>query len=129
MSNPVDLVTHLAWRISGLPCHRVIGSDTYLDSSRFQTLIAQAFGIDPISVQAMVLGEHSDSSFVYRSGISVGDVLLQTCFHLLPGAGVSDDRFAELVNDVHQRVLRAAYEVIELKGCTNWAIGSAVGSM
>ncbi|KAF6001613.1 hypothetical protein F1559_000048 [Cyanidiococcus yangmingshanensis] len=114
--------------MSGLPCHRVIGSGTYLDSSRFQTLIAQAFGIDSISFQAMMLGEHSDSSFVYRSGTSVGGVPLQKCFLSLPGAGVSEEPFAGLVNDVHQRVLRAAYEVIELKGHTNWAIGSAVGS-
>jgi L-lactate dehydrogenase len=129
VSNPVDLLTQLAWRMSGLPHHRVIGSGTYLDSSRFQTLIAQALGIDPISVQAMVLGEHGDSSFVYRSGISVGGVPLQKCFGLLTNGGASDGGFGELVSSVHQRVVRAAYEVIELKGYTNWAIGSAVGSI
>ncbi|KAF6001381.1 hypothetical protein F1559_000002 [Cyanidiococcus yangmingshanensis] len=129
VSNPVDLLTNLAWRMSGLPRHRVIGSGTYLDSSRFQTLIAQALGIDPISVQAMVLGEHGDSSFVYRSGITVGGVPLRKCFDMLPQADSSNGGFDGLVDRVHKQVVQAAYEVIELKGYTNWAIGSAVGSI
>jgi len=129
VSNPVDLLTHLAWQMSGLPRERVIGSGTYLDSSRFRTLLAQRLGIDTASVQAMVLGEHGDSSFVYRSGITVGGVPLRTCFERMTDAASASTAFYDLVKGVHQQVVAAAYEVIKLKGYTNWAIGSAVGSI
>lgn len=61
-SNPVDLLTYVAWRISGLPSNRVVGAGTNLDSSRFRFLISQRLGVAPASCHGWIIGEHGDSS-------------------------------------------------------------------
>lgn len=62
VSNPVDILTYVAWKLSGLPKNRVFGSGTNLDSSRFRFLISQKLGIAPSCVHGFVIGEHGDSS-------------------------------------------------------------------
>lgn len=61
-TNPVDIMTYVAWKLSGLPRNRVIGSGTNLDSSRFQFLMAQRLGIAPTACHGWIIGEHGDSS-------------------------------------------------------------------
>jgi L-lactate dehydrogenase len=60
-TNPVDVLTYAAWKLSGLPAGRVIGSGTILDTSRFRYLLSQHFGVDARSVHAYIVGEHGDS--------------------------------------------------------------------
>src|SRR5207344_2061713 len=60
-TNPVDVLTYAAWKLSGLPSQRVIGSGTILDTSRFRYLLSQYFGVDARSVHAHIIGEHGDS--------------------------------------------------------------------
>ena len=60
-TNPVDVLTYAAWKLSGLPPARVIGSGTSLDTSRFRYLLSQHFGVDARSVHAYIIGEHGDS--------------------------------------------------------------------
>src|SRR5512136_1317126 len=60
-TNPVDVLTYVAWKLSGLPAQRVIGSGTILDTARFRYLLSQHFGVDPRSVHAYIIGEHGDS--------------------------------------------------------------------
>ncbi|XP_019888350.1 L-lactate dehydrogenase [Ooceraea biroi] len=68
ISNPVDILSWITWKISGLPVHQVIGSGTHLDSARFRFLIADRLGIAPSSVQGYIIGEHGDSmGELYRS--------------------------------------------------------------
>lgn len=65
VSNPVDILTYVAWKLSGLPKHRVIGSGTNLDSSRFRFLMSQRLGVAPTSCHGWIIGEHGDSSGMF----------------------------------------------------------------
>jgi L-lactate dehydrogenase len=62
VSNPVDILTYVAWKLSGLPKNRVIGSGTNLDSSRFRFLLSQKLKVAPTSVHGWIIGEHGDTS-------------------------------------------------------------------
>lgn len=58
----VDILTYVAWKISGFPKHRVIGSGCNLDSARFRHLMGERLGIHPLSCHGWIVGEHGDSS-------------------------------------------------------------------
>jgi len=118
VSNPVDILTWVVWKLSGLPAHRVIGSGTTLDSSRFRWMIAEKLGVAPRSVHGYIIGEHGDSSVPAWSGVSVGGSLLKS---FNPKLG-KDDEWAKIAVQVKE----SAYEVIKLKGYTSWAIGNVV---
>ncbi|XP_044766496.1 L-lactate dehydrogenase isoform X2 [Coccinella septempunctata] len=124
VSNPVDLLTYVAWKISGFPKNRVIGSGTNLDSSRFRFLLSQRLGVAPSSCHGYIIGEHGDSSVAVWSGVNVAGVRLR---ELNPEAGAQNDK--EKWNEIHKQVIDGAYEVIKLKGYTSWAIGLSVGSI
>lgn len=124
VSDPVDILTHVAWKLSGLPISRVIGTGTMLDSSRFKFLLSERFEIAPESVHGYVIGEHGDSSVAVWSGVNIaGTLLSDKC----PTAGGSDD--PEDWESIHKEVIKSAYDVIKLKGYTNWAIGTAVAEL
>lgn len=124
VSNPVDILTHAVWRLSGFPKHRVLGSGTLLDSARFRYLIGRKFGIAPASVHAYIIGEHGDSSVAVWSKISVGGLNLADIY---PKFGHEDDpkRFA----DIHRDVVESAYKIIQMKGYTSWAIGLSCATL
>ena len=73
-SNPVDVMTQVTTRLSGLAPERVIGSGTILDTARFRTLLGEHLGIAPISVHAYILGEHGDSEVMVWSSANVGGI-------------------------------------------------------
>jgi L-lactate dehydrogenase len=118
VSNPCDILTYVAWKLSGLPKNRVIGSGTNLDSSRFRFLLAQRLNVAPTSVHGWIIGEHGDSSVPVWSGVNVAGVRLR---EINPNAGCESD--TEEWGKLHKSVVDAAYEVIKLKGYTSWAIG------
>lgn len=124
VSNPVDILTFIAARLSGFPPGRVFGSGTSLDSSRFRTLVADRLGVDTRSVHAVVLGEHGDSSVPVFSQLMIGGQLLRA---IKPRAGLSDD--PDNWQEIHKQVVAAAGEIIRAKGYTNWAIGMTVASL
>lgn len=62
MCDPVDILSYITWKLSGLPHHRVIGAGTNLDTARFKQLVSAKFGINIQLVNMWVLGEHGDSS-------------------------------------------------------------------
>jgi L-lactate dehydrogenase len=124
VSNPVDILTYVTWKLSGLPAHRIIGSGTNLDSARFRFYISEKLQIAPRNVHGWIIGEHGDSSVPIWSGVSVAGVRL--C-ELTPKIGKSDDD--ENWNDIHTQVVKSAYEIIELKGYTSWAIGLSVSQI
>ncbi|KAJ8985535.1 hypothetical protein NQ317_019918 [Molorchus minor] len=68
VSNPCDILTYVAWKLSGLPQYRVIGSGTNLDTSRFRFLMSQKLGLSSSSVHGWIIGEHGDSSYRYGLG-------------------------------------------------------------
>jgi L-lactate dehydrogenase len=115
VSNPCDIMTAVAAKIAGasVPAGRIFGSGTCLDSSRLQSLIAKTLDIDARAVQGYVVGEHGDNSVPLWSSVRVGGV------HMLqPGHEPEDIHRA-----MHKEIINAAYNVIEKKGYTNWAVG------
>ncbi|XP_053576641.1 L-lactate dehydrogenase A chain [Bombina bombina] len=124
VSNPVDILTYVAWKISGFPKHRVIGSGCNLDSARFRYLMGEKLGIHALSCHGWVIGEHGDSSVPVWSGVNVAGVSLKT---LNPEMGTDADK--ENWKEVHKQVVDSAYEVIKLKGYTSWAIGLSVADL
>lgn len=124
VSNPVDILTYVAWKLSGLPKNRVIGSGCNLDSARFRYEMSQKLGIHASSCHGWVVGEHGDSSVAVWSGVNVAGVCLKT---LNPDMGTDND--PDDWKKVHKDVINSAYEVIKLKGYTSWAIGMSVADL
>jgi len=125
VSNPVDVLTYVTWKLSGLPKERVFGSGTNLDSARFRFLLSERLHIASSSCHGWVIGEHGDSSVAVWSGVNVAGVSLS---NINPEIGESDD-VEHWEKDIHQKVVQSAYEVIKLKGYTSWAIGLSVASI
>lgn len=124
VSNPVDVLTYVAWKLSGFPSNRVIGSGTNLDSSRFRFLIADHLDVNAQDVQAYIVGEHGDSSVALWSSISVGGVPILSFLEKNQIAYEKDT-----LEKIHKAVINSAYEVINLKGYTSWAIGYSVANL
>ena len=115
VSNPVDVLTYISLRISGLPPARVFGSGTVLDTSRFRALLARKLNVAVGNVHAWIVGEHGESEAPLWSSAHVAGAPL-SAFAL-----TAEDRA-----EVFKGVRGAAAEVIAAKGATNWAIGLAV---
>ncbi|KAK1408256.1 hypothetical protein QVD17_39892 [Tagetes erecta] len=124
VSNPVDVLTYVAWKLSGFPSNRVIGSGTNLDSSRFRFLIADHLDLNAQDVQAYIVGEHGDSSVALWSSISVGGVPILS---FLERQQIAYEKHT--LEKIHKAVVDGAYEVISLKGYTSWAIGYSAASL
>lgn len=117
VSNPVDIMTYVTLKLSGLPAARVIGSGTVLDSARFRTLLAQKMGIDPHSVHAYIIGEHGDSEVPVWSKVNIAGMSLCDQGRLAPDNAELEELF--------DRVKNAGYEILKRKGSTSYAIGLA----
>ncbi|KHJ39986.1 lactate/malate dehydrogenase, alpha/beta protein [Trichuris suis] len=154
ISNPVDILTYVTWKLSGLPRERVIGSGTNLDSARLRFLMSQRFNISASSCHGWIIGEHGDSSetgnnsalhiVAVWSGMNIAGVTLK---NLNPKIGENDD--PEKWKELHRKVIDrlggsalmpiqlsmkwrssySAYEIIKLKGFTSWAIGLSVANI
>jgi len=120
-TNPVDIITRIVTRISGLPSGRVIGSGTILDTARFRALLAEHLRVASQSVHAYVLGEHGDSEVLVWSSATVGGVPLSD-FAEQAGVSITD----EIHKQIDERVRRAAYRIIEGKGATYYGIGAGL---
>ncbi|CAD1479789.1 unnamed protein product, partial [Heterotrigona itama] len=124
VSNPVDILTYVAWKLSGLPKNRVIGSGTNLDSARFRFLLSQRLNIAPTSCHGWIIGEHGDTSVPVWSGVNVAGVRLRDL-----NENIGTDKDTENWGELHKQVVDSAYEVIKLKGYTSWAIGLSVANL
>jgi L-lactate dehydrogenase len=120
-TNPVDIITRMVTRISGLPCAQVIGSGTILDTARFRTLLSEYLGVAPQSVHAYVLGEHGDSEVLAWSSAKVGGISLD---EFAAQRGLRDDE--EIRARIDDGVRRAAYRIIEGKKATYFGIGAGL---
>src|SRR5213596_2014284 len=116
VSNPVDILTHLAVERCGLPWQQVYGLGTMLDTSRFSSLIADELKLAPVQVKALILGEHGDSMAPIRSSAAVNG---------LPLAGLPECT-ARFQNTVFERTKGSGAEVIKKKGGAGWAVGIAI---
>ncbi|CAI4222001.1 unnamed protein product [Auanema sp. JU1783] len=125
VSNPVDVLTYVTWKLSGLPKERVFGSGTNLDSARFRFLLSEKLNIAPSSCHGWIIGEHGDSSVAVWSGVNVAGVNLHD---VKPDIGDSSDS-EKWEQEIHKKVVDSAYEIIKLKGYTSWAIGLSVAKI
>lgn len=111
-TNPVDIMSYFCWKKSGWPVNRVIGSGTLLDSARFRYLIGEKLKLDPRSVHAHIIGEHGDSELPVWSLANV--------------AGSNIALSEEEKQHIFTHTRDAAYEIIEAKGATYYAIALAL---
>lgn len=121
VANPVDILTYVTMKISGLGPQRVLGSGTVLDTARLRALVGQHLQIDARSVHAYVIGEHGDSEVLLWSQATVAGLPLAD---FARQRGVAYDDAVRATIDYGVR--RAAYEIIERKGATYYAIGLGV---
>lgn len=121
VSNPVDILTYITYKLSGFPKERIIGSGTVLDTSRFRYILGTHLEIDPRNIHAYIIGEHGDSEIAAWSLTNI--------------AGMSIDEYCKLVCknydgnykiDIPNQVKNAGYEVLNRKGYTNYAVALAV---
>lgn len=122
VSNPVDILTHVALKRAGYDRGRVIGSGTVLDSARFRHLLSEHCGVDIHNVHANILGEHGDSEFAAWSMTHVAGMQIDK---YCPICRRCDDWAAER-RKIEQDVRDSAYHIIEYKGATYFAIGLAL---
>jgi len=120
-SNPVDVITEIVTRLSGLPSSRVIGSGTILDTARFRALLGDYLGVASQSVHAYVLGEHGDSEVLIWSSAQVGGVPLPDF-----AKQIGKPLTPEVRSRIDDGVRRAAYRIIEGKGATYYGIGAGL---
>ena len=117
----MDILTYVTWKLSGFPAGKVIGSGTVLDTARFRFLLGQHAGIDPRNVHAYIIGEHGDTEVAAWSLTNI--------------AGMSMEEYCNSCNlcegqlskyKIYDDVRNAAYEIIERKGATYYAVALAV---
>lgn len=110
-TNPLDVMTYVTWKYSGLPHHKIIGSGTILDTARLRYMISEKLNISTRNIHAYVIGEHGDSEFVPWSSAQVGT------------QDIKDFISEEERNQISEKVRNAAYEIINRKGATYYGIG------
>ncbi len=119
VSNPVDVLTYVALKESGLPKNRVFGTGTTLDTARLKSYLADNLDVTSHEVDAYILGEHGDSSFSTIETAQIGEVPLKSY------PGYSD----ELVDGIEQKIRDRAYKIIESKKSTYYAIGFVISKL
>ena len=117
-TNPVDILTYVTWKESGLPKERVIGSGTVLDSARLRFALGQHFNMDTRNVHAYIIGEHGDTELPVWSRAAVGVDRLEE----LPAEKLNKESLEEIFVNVRD----AAYHIIERKGATYYGIGMSL---
>lgn len=121
VSNPVDILTYITYKLSGFPAERVFGSGTVLDTARFKSMLAKKFGVDGRNIHANIIGEHGDSEIATWSLTTI--------------AGLTIEQYCDAMGiefPLAERELMAAdvkgaaYEIINRKGHTNYAVALAI---
>jgi len=124
VSNPVDVMTYAAWKISGLPPHRVIGSGTNLDSNRFRGLIADRLKLNTADCHGWIIGQQGAKSIPVWSAIHVAGVNLKG---LNPAIGGAQDK--ENWKACHQEVVAAANEIVKAKRTASMGLAMSLASL
>lgn len=112
ITNPMDVMTYLTQKYSGLPPEQVIGSGTILDSARLRFRISERLGVSPKSIHAFQVGEHGDSEFTLWSTANIGGQPLEKLIR-------ADER-----KEIEDFARNEAYEIIKKKGATYYGIGA-----
>jgi L-lactate dehydrogenase len=121
VANPVDILTRVAQKLSGLPENRVIGSGTVLDTGRLKYRLSEHLNVDSKSIHAFIIGEHGDSEIVAWSSANVSGVPLSNFCEM---RGHFEHREAE--NEIAENVKNSAYDIIQRKRATYFGVAMAV---
>lgn len=124
VTNPVDVLTYVTWKLSGLPKNRVIGSGTVLDTSRLRYLLSTHTGVDARNIHTYVLGEHGDTELPAFSLTSIAGVGMDDYCALCKGCSGSLHQI--VADEFDEKVRDAAYAIIQGKGATYYAVALAV---
>lgn len=119
-TNPVDILTYVTWKESGLPKERVIGSGTVLDSARLRFELSSQLAVDPRNVHAVIIGEHGDTELPVWSHATIG------VDHLDAFLANKSALNKESLDSIFTNVRDAAYHIIERKGATFYGIGMSL---
>lgn len=122
VSNPVDILTYVSYKLSGLPSNQVFGSGTVLDTARLKYLLGEHFGVDSRSVHAFILGEHGDSEIAAFSSANVSGIPLKEFCEERNRCDCTD----EALDRVALEVKNSAYEIIDKKAATYYGIAMSV---
>lgn len=122
VSNPVDIMTYTALKLSGLPSNQVFGSGTVLDTARLKYLLGEHLGVDARSVHAFILGEHGDSEIAAFSSANVSGIELKKFCDFACKTNKHEESMKEIAEDVKL----SAYEIIKKKGATYYGIAMSV---
>ncbi len=123
VSNPVDIIAHYVYKLSGLPKNQVIGTGTAMDSARLKHFVGDLFHVDPRSVQAYTMGEHGDSQMCPWSLVTVGGKKILDILEDNP-------EFSDVnLDDIVKKVTRVGFDILEIKGTTCYGIATTVAGI
>lgn len=120
VTNPVDILTYITYKLSGLPQNQVLGSGTVLDTSRLKYMLSKHTGVDARNCHTYIIGEHGDSEVAAWSVTNIAGMSMQQ-YSAFTGKCTKPD-----LDMMYNQVKNAAYEIIEKKGATYYAIAVAV---
>lgn len=120
VTNPVDILTYITYHLSGLPKNQVLGSGTVLDTSRLKYMISKKTGVDARNCHTYIIGEHGDSEVAAWSVTNIAGMTMEEYCNSTGVCALKD------LDDMHNEVRNAAYEIIDRKGATYYAIALAV---
>jgi L-lactate dehydrogenase len=127
VTNPVDILTYIAARISGFPKNMVIGSGTVLDTARLKFLIGEYTGIDPRNIHTYIIGEHGDTEVAAWSTTAIAGINIDDYCNICNRCGDWSSGGVRVCKDeFYEKTKNAAYEIIEKKGATYYAIALSV---
>ncbi len=121
VSNPVDILTAVSVKLSGLPAHRVIGSGTVLDTARLKYSIGEQLNVDSRSVHAFIIGEHGDSEIAAYSSANISGIPLNKFCEMR-----GHYNHEETTSEIAEKVKNSAYEIISRKKATYYGIAMSV---
>ena len=122
VTNPVDILTYVSLKLSGLPSNRVIGSGTVLDTARLKYMISDYAKVDSNNIHAYIIGEHGDTELPVWSNATIGGMAVETYCSVYDQLGNAKSDLKE----IFEKVKNSAYEIIKLKGATNYSIALAL---
>ncbi|QKS70915.1 L-lactate dehydrogenase [Paenalkalicoccus suaedae] len=123
-TNPVDVLAYATWKYSGLPMERVIGSGTLLDTARFRFLLGQYFELDVRNIHGYIIGEHGDTELPVWSQTRIGSERIERYMERYKPEGTKED-----LDEIFVNVRDAAYQIIERKGATHYAIAMGLARL
>lgn len=124
VSNPCDVLTRVVYDVLGVSANRVIGSGCVLDSSRLKQEIGDDLGVSYKSVNADIIGEHGDSEVAAYSAATIGTTPIREYYE--EHKGLKGEALEKHLEEIHHNVWHAAYDVINLKRATNYAIALSI---